>query len=131
MKHFKLLITLLAILFMVSSAILVSCDGNAEITTEAPVTENAEPTDAPEETTASPETNAPEVDTTAGLVNNATFEGDESADWYVKGVELFFDQGVMKLRVKCFFKSLDSQQGRSHGPTLHSFVITCAGSASR
>jgi hypothetical protein len=53
------------------------------------------------------------ADTTADLTNDATFEGTESEDWYVKGVELFMDKGVMKLRVKCFFRDLTLQQGVS------------------
>ena len=54
---------------------------------------------------------ADEVDTTAGLTNDATFEGDASTDYFVKGVEMYFDQGVLKLRVKCFFKDITGQQG--------------------
>lgn len=106
MKHFKLLITLLAILLMVSSAILVSCDGNAEITTEAPVTENAEPTDAPEETTASPETNAPEVDTTAApeTTEEVTTEPPHThtfGDWNTVKVASCSEEGMSERVCAC------------------------------
>lgn len=54
---------------------------------------------------------ADEVDTTANLVNNATFEGTENDQYFVKGVSIFFENGVMMLEVKAYFYSIALQEG--------------------
>lgn len=56
---------------------------------------------------------ADEVDTTAGLTNDAAFDGDASTDYFVKGVALIVDKGVVKVQVKSFFKDISAQQGVS------------------
>ena len=56
MKHFRLIFTLLAVLLAFSCVFFVSCDGDGEVTTEAPAPGTVEPTAAPDDTTASPET---------------------------------------------------------------------------
>jgi len=66
MKHFKFIIMLLAVLMICSSALLVSCDGDGEATTEATNPVTVEPTVSPD-TSEAPEatedvtTEAPEV----------------------------------------------------------------------
>ena len=52
MKRFRIILTLLALLMMISSAVLVSCDSDGEVTTEVIVTDPEATTEAPEETTA-------------------------------------------------------------------------------
>ena len=59
MKHFRFILALLALLLIISSAALVSCDGDGEVTTEAigfGTTETPEQTTLSPETTATPET---------------------------------------------------------------------------
>ena len=64
MKQFRFILTLLALL-MISSAVLVSCNGDAETTTDAPATDPEVTTEAPEETTeATDETTSPSDETT-------------------------------------------------------------------
>ena len=64
MKRFRIILTLLALLMMISSAVLVSCDSDGEVTTEVIVTDPEATTEAPEETTAATDdetTEAPET----------------------------------------------------------------------
>ncbi|MBO5702877.1 MAG: Ig-like domain-containing protein [Clostridia bacterium] len=104
MKHFRFILTLLALLLICSSAVLVSCDGNGEVTTEAPDLGTVEPTEAPEETTASPETTdeitEPAPETTEEVVTDPPHTHSFGA-WNTVKVASCAEEGLTERACSC------------------------------